>query len=401
VTDTEILTGKPGTGRDDIDLVIQASRRAVGCLAPDVEPGVDVASWLNVTRFAQSSGDENPLYTDPQYGAGSAHHTMLAPPTFVLAVCRPGSAAVLDYLTHQLADNLTSLRLTWDDTIRLGDPLSGRVLVADVARRYTENGQARACVVATAEYRRNEAGFACGRAEVELAPLDEETAFSPRRPLHRYQPADIERLVRELDAEQPCRGQLPRYWSDVTVGDPTPATLKGPLTLSDLMVWTFAEGRPVRAGNLEYARLAARNGRRAAHPVTGWPVWDRADASLDSAVTAPAGPAAPGGLLVTLTGQHVTNWMGDDAFLRQLDVRIRSAYRYGDILRLTGTVSDRDIRSDEAGHRYHTVTLGVAGVNQLGEPVIEADAVVFLPDRGKPVQLPVRGGLSCDTLLES
>jgi hypothetical protein len=82
-------------------------------------------------------------------------------------------------------------------------------------------------------------------------------------------------------------------------------------------------------------------------------------------------------------------------------VRIRSAYRYGDILRLTGTVSDRDIRSDEAGHRYHTVTLGVAGVNQLGELVIEADAVVFLPDRGKPVQLPVRGGLSCDTLLES
>jgi acyl dehydratase len=400
VTDTEILTGKPATGRDDIDLVIQSSRRALGCLAPDVEPGVDVASWLNITRFAESSGDENPLYTDPQYGAGSAHHTMLAPPTFVLAVCQPASAAVLDYLTHQLADNLTSLRLAWDDTIRLGDPLSGRVCVADVARRYTEKGQARACVVSTVEYRRNEAEFARGRAEVELAPLDEETAFSSRRPLHRYEPADIERLVRELDAERPCRGQVPRYWSDVAVGEPTSPTLKGPLTLSDLMVWTFAEGREVRAGNLEYARLAARKGRRATHPVTGWAVWDRADASLDSAVTAPAGPAAPGGLLVTLVGQHVTNWMGDDAFLRQLDVRIRAAYRYGDILRLTGSVVDRDTRSDEVSNRYHTVTLGLTGVNQLGERVIEADAVVFLPDRGKPVKLPVRGGLRCDTLLE-
>lgn len=401
VTDTEILTGKPAKGLDDIDLVIQSSRRALGCLAPDVEPGVDVASWLNVIRFAESSGDENPLYTDPQYGAGSAHHTMLAPPTFVLAVCQPASAAVLDYVTHQLADNLTSLRLTWDDTIRLGDPLSGRVYVADVARRYTKKGQPRACVVSTAEYRRNDAKFAFGRAEVELAPLDEETAFSPRRPLHRYEPADIERLARELDAEEPCRGQVPRYWSDVTVGEPTAAALKGPLTLSDLMVWTFAEGRAVRAGNLEYARLAARKGRRAVHPVTGWPVWDRGDASLDSAVTAPAGPAAPGGLLATLAGQHVTNWMGDDAFLRQLDVRIRSCYRYGDILRMTGAVVDRDTRSDEAGERYYTATLAVAGVNQLGEPVVEADAVVFLPDRGKPVKLPVRGGLRCDTVLES
>lgn len=399
MTDTEILSGKPGP--DDIDLLIQSSRRALGCLAPDAEPGVDVASWLNVIRFAESSGDENPLYTDPQYGAGSAHHTMLAPPTFVLAVCQPASVAALDYITHQLADNLISLRLTWDDTIRLGDPLSGRVYVADVARRYTEKGQARASVVATVSYQRNGAEFAGGRTEVELAPLDEETAFSPRRPLHRYEPADIERLIRELDAERPCRGQVPRYCSDVTVGEPTSTTLKGPLTLSDLKVWTFAEGRAVRAGNLEYARLVARQGRRATHPVTGWPVWDRADASLDSAVTAPAGPAAPGGLLVTLAGQHVTNWMGDDAFLRQLDVRILTAYRYGDILRISGSVVDRDTRSDEAGHRYHAVTLAVTGVNQLAEPVVEAYAVVFLPDRGKPVELPVRGGLRCDTLLES
>jgi len=401
VTDTGTLTGELATGLDDIERLIRSSRRVLGCLAPDIEPGVDVASWLNVFRFVESSGDENPLYTDVQYGAGSAHHTMLAPPTFVLAVRQPASAAVLDRMNHQLTGNLTSLRLTWDDTIRLGDPLSGQVCVADVTRRYTQTGQARACVVSTVEYQRNEAEFARGRAEVELAPLDEETAFSPRRPIHRYEPADIERLVRELDAEQPCRGQVPRYWSDVTVGEPTPATLKGPLTLSDLMIWTFAEGREVRAGNLEYARLAGRPGRRATHPVTGWPVWDRADASLDSAVTDPAGPAAPGGLLVTLVGQHVTNWMGDDAFLRQLGVRIRSSYRYGDVLRLTGTVVDRDTRSDEAGNRYHTVTLGVTGVNQLGEPVVEADAVVFLPGCGRPVRLPVRGDLRCDTLLES
>jgi hypothetical protein len=208
-------------------------------------------------------------------------------------------------------------------------------------------------------------------------------------------------MTRELDAEQPARGVVPRFWSDVAVGDTTPPLLKGPLTLSDLELWVFADGRPVRAGNLHLARPAGLRGAGAAHPVTGWPAWDRAETSLDSAATAPAGPGAPGGLLFTLAGQHVTHWMGDDAFLRQLSVRIARPFRYGDALRLTGTVADRYTVTDEAGTRYHAVALQVMGRNQLGEPVVEAHAVVFLPDRGKPVRLPVRGELTCDVPLES
>jgi acyl dehydratase len=400
MTDTQALPAEAATGQDDIERLIRSSGRVIGCVAPDTEPGVGVASWLNVSRFAEAAGDENPLYTDVQYGAGSPHHTMLAPPTFVLAVRSPGSCGVADLMPHQLAGNLTSLRLTWDDTIRLGDALTGSVCVADVARRYTPAGRARICVVSTVDYQRNGACFARGLAEVQFAPLAEETPFSHLRPIHRYGPADIERLEQELAAERPCRGAVPRYWSDVAVGQTTQVTVKGPLTLADLEVWVFAEGRQVRAGNLEYARLAGRDGRREAHPVTGWPVWDRADASLDSAVTAPAGPPAPAGLLVTLAGQHVTHWMGDDGFLRQLSVRIQRPFRYGDVLRLTGTVADRDTRSDQAGNRYHAATLRVAGTNQLDETVVEADGLVFLPDRGKPVRLPVRGGLSCDTPLE-
>ena len=175
------------------------------------------------------------------------------------------------------------------------------------------------------------------------------------------------------------------------MGETTPATLKGPLTLSDLELWVFADGRPVRAGNLRHARLAEFAGRRAANPVTGWPAWDRAEASLDSAATAPAGPGAPGGLLFALAGQHVTHWMGDDAFLRRLGARVLRPFRYGDALRLTGTVADRYTATDEAGTRYHAVALQVSGRNQLGEPVIEADAVVFLPDRDSRSGSPYEG----------
>jgi acyl dehydratase len=391
MTDPDIRVGTSPAEQDAIERLIQSSRRIVGCVAPDVEPGVGVASWINVSRFVDASGDDNPLYLDVRYGAGSVHHTMLAPPTFVLAVRAPGSTGVPDLAEHKLTGALSSLHLSWDDTIRLGDALTGRVVVSDVARRRAETDRAR--VLSTVDYQRGGAEFARGWAEVEVAPLGEKPQY---RPIHRYEPAEVQRMVRQLDTEPPSRGAIPRFWSDVAVGDTTPAVLKGPLTLSDLELWVFADGRPVRAGNLHYARPATLNGRRAASPVTGWPAWDPAETSLDSAATAPAGPSAPGGLLFTLAGQHVTHWMGDDAFLRQLSMRVMRPFRYGDALWLAGTVIDRFTATDEARTRYHAITLRVVVRNQLDEPVLEAHAVVFLPDRGKPVRLPVRGELTCD-----
>jgi len=382
----------------DVDRVVRAGRGLVGFLAPDVEPGVDVASWLNVTRFAEALGDENRLYTDPEYGSGSAYHSMLAPPAFVVAVRMPGSAGAAEVVDHQLAVELATVTVSWDDVIRLGDrDLSGRMRVTGVDRVLAEAGGVKATVTSTVDYRRDGVEFARGWAEVDLVPLAD---LPPVRPMPRYEQAEIARMKHELDTEDPPRGTLPRFWRDVAVGNTAPTVLKGPLTLADLMVWTFAEGRPVRAGNLVYDQMKERDGRRATHPVTGWPVWDRTEVALDSAVTDPGGPPAPGGLLFALASQYATHWMGDDGFLRQVSARIVQPFRYGDALRLTGTVTDRYSATDEAGNRYHAVCLTVDGRNQLAEPVVTAEAVVLLPDPGKPVPLPIRGGLTRDTPLE-
>ncbi|PRY38911.1 FAS1-like dehydratase domain-containing protein [Umezawaea tangerina] len=379
----------------DVDRVVRAGEELVGFLAPDVEPGVDVASWLNVTRFAEALGDENPLYTDPEHGAGSSHHSMLAPPAFVLAVRMPGSAGAADQVDHQLATDLAAVTVTWDDVVRLGDRhLTGRIHVTGVTAELTAAGRPKATVTSTVDYQRDGERIARAQAQVDLVPIAD---LPPIRPLRRYDPAEIDRMKHELDTEPPPRGTTPRFWKDVTVGDIGVTILKGPLTLADLMVWTFAEGRPVRAGNLVHQRLAERAGRRATHPITQWPVWDRAEAGLDSAVTDPGGPQAPGGLLFALATQYATHWMGDDGFLRQVGARLHRPFRYGDALRLTGSVTDRCTATDEAGSRHHAVHLRVDGRDQLDEPVITAHAVVLLPDPGKPVRLPIRGGLVRDT----
>src|SRR3954447_23988283 len=75
---------------------IQASRRLIGFWADDVARGTSTADWISIHRFVEATGDENPLYLDAYYGAGSAHGTMLAPPTFVLAVHVPESTGAFE-----------------------------------------------------------------------------------------------------------------------------------------------------------------------------------------------------------------------------------------------------------------------------------------------------------------
>jgi acyl dehydratase len=392
MTNTDVRLDSTFAPADDLEVLIRTARHRIGCLAPGFEAGVDVASWINISRFVEATGDENPLFTDVQYGAGSAHYTMLAPGTFVLAVRAPDSNAGLDLHQHQMVETIRSLWLSWDDTIRLADRLTGEVRITDVAP--CAHGPGAAQVSTYAHYERNGTGFARGGCTVELLPT--ESAF-PQREVHRYGKAEIERMMHALDDETPPRGSQPRFWSDTTIGDIGPTLLKGPLTLAELMVWAFAEGTPIPAGNLYHTRLEAMPGRRTTNPVTAWPDWDRTEAWIDSAASQAGGlsaPAAKGGLLFALAGQYATHWMGDDGFLWRLDAELRRPLQYGDALWVTGTVTDQFTTTDEGGHRYHAVVLTVTGSNQLGETIVSAEAVIFLPDRGKPVALPVVGSVA-------
>jgi len=152
----------------------------------------------------------------------------------------------------------------------------------------------------------------------------------------------------------------------------------------------------MRAGNLHHRELTALPGRRAVNPLTGWPAWDRSEGWEDSAacgITGLAAPAARGGLLFALAGHLVTHWMGDDAFLRRLAIRVRQPFFYGDLLELSGVVGDRFTMRDEASRRYHAVTVEITGRNQIQELVVEGEAVVLLPEPGHPVSVPICGGL--------
>jgi hypothetical protein len=72
----------------------------------------------------------------------------------------------------------------------------------------------------------------------------------------------------------------------------------------------------------------------------------------------------------------LTNWMSDDGFLKQLNVRLKGFVRFGDTNWCRGKV----VRTWQVGAKGW-VELEVWSENQTGETTARGNAIVVLPSR--------------------
>jgi acyl dehydratase len=373
-----------------IDDFIESSGRLIGSVASDVERGVTMADWLAIHRFVEATGDENPLFLDPRYGATSAQRTMVAPPTFVLAVQAPESTADLYAKAYGFLPLLNSMRITWEDQIRLGDRLGSVVRISGVSRGPAWAQRTTADVTSEADYSVNGRPAASAQGVVRMYPIERGAERFVDREIHRYSVEEIDELVKKLESEPARRGATPRLWDLVNAGDPLPELVKGPLTLGDLITWAIAEAVPVKAGNLVHKDLMGHPGRTYTNPRSAWPFYDVKQMREDLFSCGETGLPAPfgrGTMRVALAGQLITHWMGDDAFLRELDVSLPGPFIYGDTMTLGGEVAGKHVEGQAHTTRY-CVEIAISGRNQLGENILEGQALVYLPSRGEPVVPP-------------
>ena len=378
-----------------IEAFVREARRTVGQKANDVPEGIGVADWLSIERIMNGTGDENPLFRDPNYGASSAHYTMLAPPSFIFAVRTPTSVATLyerDY--GRPLPLLTAVDAEWDDHIRLGDRLSSDLRVGRVQQGADWRGRSTAEVTSEATYTKGGMNrpFARATGVTTIYPITRGGGDRfVERELYQYSDEEIAAIERDLAAEPAPRGNRTRYWNDVKEGDQLPTLVKGPLSLSDLMAWAVAEAKPMKLGGLVYKEILANPGRRTVNPSTNWSYWDAEQEAEDIQSCQDAGfpgPYGRGAMRAALAIQALTHWMGDDAFLRRISVQLPKPFIYGDVMRVSGEVADKFTQQID-GRTYNAVEVTVRGVNQLDETVLSAQAVVYLADRGMPVALPI------------
>lgn len=79
---------------------------------------------------------------------------------------------------------------------------------------------------------------------------------------------------------------------------------------------------------------------------------------------------------ISWLGQLLSNWMGDDGFVRKLSVSLRRPNIFGDVSWCRGRVIDKRVEEDT-----HLVDVELAVVNQLDETTATGTAVVALPAR--------------------
>jgi len=193
-----------------------------------------------------------------------------------------------------------------------------------------------------------------------------------------YTPEEMKKIYTAYDAEE-IRGATPRYWEDVKVGDELTPIIKGPLSLRDMISWLMGAGSPfMRAHALAYSFLKRHPGVDMMDSKTGQldvPELVHMEETRAQEIGIP-GAYDYGCQRISWLGNLITNWMGDEGFLKRLRAELRRFNVIGDTQWLKGKVTQKYTKDGE-----HLVDIECWAENQRGEVTMPGAATVRLPSR--------------------
>ncbi|MDZ5460724.1 FAS1-like dehydratase domain-containing protein [Azohydromonas lata] len=358
-------------------------RQRIGVkIGATAEPWCYEATRDNIRHYAHGIGDDNPLWCDPDYAAKTQHGGVIALPSFLFSTSRIVSGYVGGLPgVHAM---WSGSDWTWHKTIKRNDTISTEAYLKDLVEHQTRfAGRAVQQIYHVDFFNQHgdkvaEADSWCFRTERDHAreqgsKYKEVRAREPRR----YTPEEIQEAYK-LYANEEVRGSTLRYWEDVTEGEDLPVLFKGPMTVTGFIAYAQGwGGLYIRANKLAWKLIDA-------HPNAGITnrfgipdVPERVHWEEDFALEVGAPGAYDYGPERTSWLTHqLTNWMGDDGFLRQASCKIRRHNPEGDMLFIKGKVK----RKYSEGGRY-LVEIEQEARNQDDELSVVGSGIVELPSR--------------------
>ncbi|MGH8010881.1 MAG: FAS1-like dehydratase domain-containing protein [Candidatus Binataceae bacterium] len=345
-----------------------------------LEPWCYEASRDNIRHWAHGIGDDNPLWCDPAYAARTRYGHVLAPPSFIFPLNRSFSGYVGGLAgVHAM---FAGIDVTWHRPINLGDQFTTKVWLKDLVEHQTKFAGRSIQQIYRCEFHNQnhelvaEGDSWCFRTERDTA-RERGTKYDEvkkKQPVH-YSRDDIAKIFSYYEAEE-IRGPKPRYFEEVKTGDKLQTMVKGPMTVTGFIA--FAQGWGglyIRANKLAWKQLQKHPGLGIANKFGIPDVPERVHWEDDLA-TLVGTPAAYdyGPERCSWMSHHLTNWMGDEGFLRHLEVKIRRHNPVGDTLYINGEVA-RTFTEDGTG--YAEISQRVT--NQDGELSVVATGIVRVP----------------------
>jgi acyl dehydratase len=192
-----------------------------------------------------------------------------------------------------------------------------------------------------------------------------------------YDDAALAEITSQYREERKIRkGAQPRFFDDVNVGDKVGPVVKGPLTVTDCICFLIGFGYIFVKAHRQWNEFLER------HPGAGvkdsfgvWDVPERVhwEEDLPKKIGMPTaydyGPQRIGWF-----DHCISDWMGDDGWIRRLNVRLTAPNFIGDTTRIHGEVSGKS--PDES-----VVELDLRAEDQRARVTATAKAEVELPRR--------------------
>ena len=347
-----------------------------------LEPWCHEATRDNIRHYAHGIGDDNPLWCDPAYAAKTQYGGIVALPSFLFATSRIVSGYVGGISgVHAM---WAGSDWTWHKPVLRNQEIRTEAWLKDLIEHQTRfAGRAVQQIYHVNFFNPDgdlvaEADSWCFRTDRDQA-REEGTKYSElrSRPPHIYTDADLQRVYKLYEAEE-VRGSRKRYWQDVEVGVALPTMAKGPMTVTGFIAYAQGwGGLYIRANKLAWRQVSH-------HPGLGIPnrfgipdCPERVHWEQDFALMVGApGAYDYGPERCSWLTHHLTNWMGDDGFLRKASCKIRRHNPEGDMLFIDGKVT-RKFQQDGRC----LVEIEQAAHNQDGELSILGSGVVELPSR--------------------
>ena len=358
-------------------------RKRIGvAIGVTAEPWCYEATRDNIRHYAHGIGDDNPLWCDPDYAAKSSHGGIVALPSFLFATSRiiSGYVGGLPGI-HAM---WSGADWTWHKHVRRNDVISTEAHLKDIIEHQTRFAGRAIQQVYHVDFFNQQGDLVAGadswcfRTERDHArekgtKYSEVKARAPRR----YTEQELAAAYKHY-ADERIQGSRPRYWQDVAEGEALPVMMKGPMTVTGFIAYAQGwGGLYIRANKLAWKQIDAHRGlgipNRFGIPDCPERVHWEEEFALE--VGAP-GAYDYGPERCSWLTHHLTNWMGDDGFLRRATCKIRRHNPEGDMLFIKGKVTRKFVENGR-----HLVEIEQEARNQDDELSILGTGIVQLPSR--------------------
>lgn len=340
-----------------------------------------LASKEAIRNFANGIGDPNPLWRDEEYADKTRYGRIVAPPNWLYSVFPTyvplGLPGVHGF--HSGNDWEFFKPILCGDTIRPECNVTGfeqktskfagdMVILYYEARYYNQSDE----LVAKAR---------TWSVRAERRAARDKGKYSDIKLPHPWKEEELKKIEEEVLSEE-VRGSGIRYWEDVEVGEELKPVIKGPFGLTDMVA--FCVGAP--PVQILAHHMALKLYRR--HPAWAFrdtntyasePIYAvHYNKSAANAAGLPY-PYDAGTQRQSWLIHLLTNWIGDEGWLKQNYAEYRKFVYFSDVVWFRGKVTKKYV--DEDGE--YCVDIETNGYNQRGENTTPGHSTVVLPSKKK------------------